>query len=153
MPDVLEITAGDVDAVVGWTVIRAARQAARLLALTLKPHELTPVEFGVLAQLAAAHGELTQAEVARAVEIRPQSVAPIIDGLSDRGLLRREGSRGRGRSGRLLLSAAGSAVLLAAFPDVLATNAAFASPEADDPNTVNEALLSFLSRHRHLDAT
>lgn len=153
MPDGLEITADDVDAVLGWTVIRAARQAARLLALTLKLHELTPVEFGVLAQLAAAQGELTQAEVARAVEIRPQSVAPIIDGLSARGLLHREGTRGRGRSGRLLLSDAGAAVLLAAFPDVLATNAAFAEPDAEDASTVNEALLNFLTRNRHLDAT
>lgn len=153
MPDGLEITAADVDAVVGWTIIRAARQAARLLALTLKLHDLTPVEFGVLAQLAVARGQLTQAEVARAVEVRPQSVAPIIDGLSARGLLRREGARGRGRSGRLLLSTAGAAVLLAAFPDVLATNAAFTEPEPDGANMVNEALLNFLTRNRHSETT
>lgn len=151
MPDRLEITSDDVDAVVGWTVIRSARRAARLLALTLKLHELTPVEFGVLAQLAAAQGELTQAEVARAVEIRPQSVAPVIDGLTARGLLDREGTRGRGRSGRLLLSAAGAAVLMAAFPDVLATNAAFADSEAEDADTLNKALLNFLTRTRHFD--
>ena len=147
MPQRTVITAADIDAVVGWTVIRAARRAARLLALTLKDHGLTPVEFGVLAQLAAARGELTQAEVARAVEVRPQSVAPVIDGLSSRGLLRREGARGRGRSGRLVLSDAGAALLRAAYPDVLATNPAFAGPAPDQAGSVNEALLHFLARN------
>lgn len=151
MPDRPVITAADIDAVVGWTVIRAARRAARLLALTLKDHELTPVEFGVLAQLAAARGELTQAEVARAVEVRPQSVAPVIDGLSSRGLLRREGARGRGRSGRLVLSDSGAALLGAAFPDVLATNPAFAGPGAGRTGPVNEALLHFLTRNTHFE--
>jgi DNA-binding MarR family transcriptional regulator len=153
MPDRAVITAADIDAVVGWTVIRAARRAARLLALTLKDHELTPVEFGVLAQLAAARGELTQAEVARAVEVRPQSVAPVIDGLSARGLLRREGARGRGRSGRLVLSDSGAALLEAAFPDVLATNPAFARPETAQSGPVNEALLYFLAQNDHVEPT
>ena len=147
MPDGTVITAADIDAVVGWTVIRAARRAARLLMLTLKDHELTPVEFGVLAQLAAADGELTQAEVARAVEVRPQSVAPVIDGLSSRGLLRREGVRGRGRSGRLVLSDSGAALLRAAFPDVLATNPAFGLPGTVQARPVNEALLHFLAQN------
>lgn len=151
MPDRPVITAADIDAVVGWTVIRAARRAARILALTLKNHDLTPVEFGVLAQLAAAHGELTQAEVARAVEVRPQSVAPVIDGLSRRGLLHREGARGRGRSGRLVLSDAGAALLRAAFPDVLATNPGFAPPGTGQSDPVNEALLHFLAQNSHAE--
>jgi DNA-binding MarR family transcriptional regulator len=147
MPDRPVLTAADIDAVVGWTVIRAARRAARLLALTLKDHELTPVEFGVLTQLAAAAGALTQAEVARAVEVRPQSVAPVIDALSSRGLLHREGARGRGRSGRLVLSDAGAALLRDAFPDVLATNPAFAGPGTGPTGPVNEALLHFLAQN------
>lgn len=147
MPDRPAFTAADIDAVVGWTVIRAARRAARLLAQTLQEHGLTPVEFGVLAQLAAARGELTQAEVARAVEVRPQSVAPVIDGLDARGLLRREGARGRGRSGRLVLSETGAARLAAAFPDVLATNPAFARPGTGPAGPVNEALLHFLAQN------
>ncbi len=147
MPDRLEITSDDVDAVVGWTVIRAARRAARLLGAALAPHSLTPVEFGVLVQLAAARGELTQAEVARAVEIRPQSVAPVIEGLNGRGLLNREGERGRGRSGRLLLSDAGSDLLQAALPALLATNPAFQGG-AENPAAVNRALLAFLEQEQ-----
>ncbi|NQW90323.1 winged helix-turn-helix transcriptional regulator [Curtobacterium sp. VKM Ac-2861] len=151
MSDTIKITEADIDAVVGWTVIRAARQAGRIVAMALKEHGLTPVEFGVLSQLAAANGELTQAEVARAAEIRAQSVAPIIDGLDGRGLIRREGVRGRGRSGRLFLSEDGAALLNKAFPDVLATNELFV--DGDSQTLVNDQLLAFLSRSRQTEQT
>lgn len=137
----------DIEGVVAWTVIRAARQAARLLTAALKSHGLTPVEFGVLAQLAAADGAMTQAEVARLTEIRPQSVSPVIDDLDRRGLLVREGVRGRGRSGRLVLTADGDALLAAAFPDVTETSGAFAE-DASGVDAVNGELLTFLSRSR-----
>lgn len=143
MPDRVPITTLDIDAVIGWTVIRASRRATRLLATSLAPHGLTPVEFGVLVQLDAADGKLSQADVARAVEMRPQSVAPTIDALTQRGFVIREGIRGRGRSGHLRLSTAGSSVIDAAMGDVLDTNAAFTSGETPPPN-LNAALLSFL---------
>lgn len=63
-----------IDDVVAWTVIRAARSAGRMMTAVLRPYGLTPVEFGVLAQL-AAHGSLPQAAIARAVEVRPGSMA------------------------------------------------------------------------------
>ena len=146
MSDTIKITETDIDAVLGWTIIRAARQAGRVITIALKEHDLTPMEFGVLSQLAAADGGLTQAEVARAAEIRPQSAAPIIDDLSRRGLLRREGVRGRGRSGHLFLSDDGIALLTEAFPDVRATNALFAVGASQA--LVNDQLLAFLSRSR-----
>ena len=149
MAELSRITTADVDSVVGWTVIRAAREAKRVLTSVLRKHNLTPVEFGVLAQLAAAHGTLTQADVARLTEIRPQSVAPIIDGLSDRNLLTREGVRGRGRSGRLTLTVDGAQVLGAAFPDVVATNQAFAATPTG-MTIVNDELLTFLSRSKEV---
>jgi DNA-binding MarR family transcriptional regulator len=46
----------EVDGIAAWTVIRAARELARRLAVELEPLEISPVEFGVLAQLAAAEG-------------------------------------------------------------------------------------------------
>ncbi|RFA17559.1 hypothetical protein B7R25_17510, partial [Subtercola boreus] len=79
MPDRVPITTADIDAVIGWTVIRAARRATRLFATSLAPHGLTPVEFGVLVQLDAANEKSSPADIARAVEMRPQSVAPTID--------------------------------------------------------------------------
>jgi DNA-binding MarR family transcriptional regulator len=150
VPDDKKITTADIEAVVGWTVIRAARQAGRILTVALRRHNLTPVEFGILSQLAASDGELTQAEVARAAEIRPQSAAPIVDGLSERGLLRREGARGRGRSGRLVLSDTGARLLAEAFPDVRATNDIFAGTTGAE-ETVNTDLLRFLSKARATD--
>jgi DNA-binding MarR family transcriptional regulator len=140
-------TEKDLEAVIGWTVIRAARQSTRLLAATLKVHDLSPVEFGVLAQVAVARTGLTQAEVARAAEIRPQSAAPVIASLEERALLRREGVRGRGRAGRLLLTENGSKLLSAAFPDVLTTNVTIAGEPAS-ATTVNGALLQFLETTR-----
>nr|WP_225954958.1 MarR family winged helix-turn-helix transcriptional regulator [Kibdelosporangium phytohabitans] len=78
---------------------------------------MTPVQFGVLAQLAATP-ELLQAELARSVLIRPQSMAAVITQLVDRGLLERRGTGGRGRpvpirltdEGRQLLGQASAAV-------------------------------------------
>jgi len=143
MPHKAQITTADIDAVIGWTVIRAARRATRLLAAALAQHGLTPVEFGVLVQLAAADAELSQADIARAVEMRPQSVAPTIDVLIKRGYLIREGLRGSGRSGRLRLAPAGNSVVKASIQHVFATNAAFTNDTASTV-ALNLALLSFL---------
>ncbi|RFA17634.1 MarR family winged helix-turn-helix transcriptional regulator, partial [Subtercola boreus] len=143
MPHQAQFTTADIDAVIGWTVIRAARRATRLLAAALTEHSLTPVEFGVLVQLAAADEELSQADIARAVEMRPQSVAPTIDALITRGYLTREGPRGSGRTSRLKLAPAGNSVVEASFQNVSATNAAFTN-DAAPTMALNSALLTFL---------
>lgn len=88
MPQELPAPRDDVDGIVAWTVIRAARTLSRRLAAELAPLGLTPVEFGALIQLAAA-GELSQADLARAVGVRPQSMTTLIGGLSTRGLVER----------------------------------------------------------------
>lgn len=121
MPNEFSVTRDDVDAIAAWTVIRAARELARRLATELDPLELTPVEFGVLVQLAAADG-LSQADLARAVGVRPQSMTPLVTGLHERGLLDRGAERGRGRLSRLHLTPAGRGLLAEAYPRVLASN-------------------------------
>ncbi|MEV9407507.1 MarR family transcriptional regulator, partial [Klebsiella pneumoniae] len=68
----------DIDDIPAWAVIRAARELARRLTAELAPVDLTPVEFGVLAQLAASDG-MSQADLARAVGVRPQSMTTLID--------------------------------------------------------------------------
>lgn len=94
MPQELPAPRDDVDGIVAWTVIRAARTLSRRLAAELAPLGLTPVEFGALIQLAAA-GELSQADLARAVGVRPQSMTTLVGGLSTRdswsGVLHRAG--------------------------------------------------------------
>lgn len=125
----------DVDGIVAWTVIRAARTLSRRLAADLAPLELTPVEFGVLIQLAAA-GELSQADLARAVGVRPQSMTTLVGGLSTRGLVERGAVPGRGRASRMHLTPEGDALLARAHPVVVASNVWFGS----DGEQVNEAL-------------
>lgn len=125
MPREFSATRDDVDAIAAWTVIRAARTLARRLGEVLAPVGLSPVEFGALVQLAAVD-QLTQAELARAVGIRPQSATTLVAALADRGLLDRGSERGRGRPSRITLTSAGRALFAEAFPVVLASNSWFA---------------------------
>lgn len=138
----------EVDRIAAWTVIRAARELARRLAVELEPLEISPVEFGVLAQLAAAVGAdasatgtadvtgtadapgrgdgLSQADLARAVGVRPQSMTALVAGLTTRALVERRADPGRGRHSRLALTDAGRALLADAWPLVAASDSWFA---------------------------
>ncbi|WP_054145831.1 MarR family winged helix-turn-helix transcriptional regulator [Frigoribacterium sp. RIT-PI-h] len=169
----------EVDGIAAWTVIRAARELARRLAVELEPLEISPVEFGVLAQLAAAEGldgsasgrasaagtasatgtastasagiapgttdatgradGLRQADLARAVGVRPQSMTALVAGLTTRALLVRRADPGRGRHSRLALTDAGRALLADAWPLVTASDDWFAGDATD-----TEALVATL---------
>ncbi|PPH27242.1 hypothetical protein C5C37_14295 [Rathayibacter sp. AY1F9] len=131
MSSEFSLTRDDVDAIAAWTVIRAARDLARRVGDALAPVGLSPVEFGVLAQLSAADG-LTQADLARAVGVRPQSMTALVAGLAERGLLDRGAERGRGRHSRIALTPAGRDLLAAAYPLVRAGNAWFGGEERAD---------------------
>jgi DNA-binding MarR family transcriptional regulator len=115
------VTHDDIDSIAAWTVIRAARELARMLEVELAPLGLTPVEFGVLAQLAAADG-LSQADLARAVGVRPQSMTALVTGLVARGSIARGAASGRGRHSRIGLTDAGRDLLARAWPLVAASN-------------------------------
>ncbi|WP_322410685.1 MarR family winged helix-turn-helix transcriptional regulator [Microbacterium invictum] len=128
MPFTPRISREDVDGLAAWAVIRAARELARRLATELAPLHLSPVEFGVLAQLAAADG-LSQADLARAVGVRPQSMTVVIAGLTDRGLVERRAEPGRGRHSRLTLTDDGGALLGEAWTVAAASDDWF----GDDP--------------------
>ena len=138
MPSDFSVTGDDVDSVAAWTVIRAARELARRLAEELAPLDLTPVEFGALVQLASG-GERNQAELARAVGVRPQSMAALVGGLETRGLVERGAVPGRGRASRLRLTRDGRELLADAWPRVQASNAWF----GDDVDGLVAALRPF----------
>lgn len=128
-------THDEVDAIAAWTVIRAARELARRLGSALEPLDLTPVEFGILVQLAVGDHP-TQAELARAVGVRPQSITTLVAALDERGLLDRGATRGRGRPSRIALTAEGRALLARAWPIVQSSNTWF----REDAGVVNAAL-------------
>lgn len=110
-------TAAEVDALVGWSIIRAAHRVERDLTALLAERGLTPVQFGVLATLATT-APCTQAELARTVLVRPQSIAGVVTTMIRRGLLARTGPGGRGRPTPLTLTDRGRQALTGAWAEV-----------------------------------
>lgn len=121
------LSSGDIDAILPWSLIRAARKATYLVTDALLPFDLTPVDFGILTYLEMLE-TATQAELARMIYVRPQSIAPAVRALVDRGLVERPAEGGRGRPARLTLTSSGSALLDRAFPVVSGLNASFPGP-------------------------
>lgn len=135
----------DLDSLLTWTVIRAGRQWEHALTAVLAEFDLTPVQFGVMAQL-SAHPALTQAELARRVMMRPQSMNHLLDTLTGRGLVQRRADRGSGRPNPVTLSAQGAELLARVWPTVREVN----DPrrlglDAADVGTVATALRTILS--------
>ncbi len=114
-------TEAGLDEVLTWNLVRVARFAGQRLAERLAGHGLHPVHFGVLAHLVLAP-EMTQADIARAVLQRPQSIAPLLDGLEERGLIRRTGERARGRRNPVQITDEGRRALDAVWDIALSTN-------------------------------
>lgn len=117
----MDLTEADIDALVTWSLIRAAHRAQRDLTALFARHGLSPVQFGVLSHLATG-GEFTQAGLARAVLVRPQSLSGVLDGLVERGLVTRESDRARGRRNPLALTPAGHDLLALVWPAVQDAN-------------------------------
>lgn len=114
-------TDAGLDDVLTWNLVRVARFAGLRMAERMAGHGLHPVHFGVLAHLALAP-EMTQADIARAVLQRPQSIAPLLDGLEERGLIRRTGDRARGRRNPVQITDDGRRALDAVWDIALSTN-------------------------------
>ncbi|RIX28426.1 MarR family winged helix-turn-helix transcriptional regulator [Amnibacterium setariae] len=104
------MSADELDANLTWSIVRVARLVGQRLTDRLAEHGLNPVQFGVLAHLAVEE-EMTQAALARAVLVRPQSIAPLLDGLEQRGLIARAGDRARGRPNPVRLTEEGGRAL------------------------------------------
>nr|WP_281376519.1 MarR family transcriptional regulator [Actinomycetospora corticicola] len=84
--------------------------------------DLTPTQFGVLRALDRGEG-MSQAQLAREVLVRPQSMGVLVGDMLDRGLIERQGPGGRGRRVGLALSAHGREVLERTRPAVRDFNA------------------------------
>ena len=142
----MELDTGDIDALVTWSLIRAAHRAERRLTSLLADQGLTPVQFGVLAYLATGES-FTQAQLARAVLVRPQSLSGVLTGLEERGLVARRGARTKGRRNPLELTDAGHQCLGRAWPVVESVNTpqtlGMTDAEADE---LNRTLLCILRR-------
>ncbi len=130
-----------------WTVVQAYHALSRSLYKLFARHGLTPVQFGVLAQLAAVP-DLLQADLARRVLIRPQSMTAVIADLVDRGLLQRQGPGGRGRPVPVRLTEEGRGVLETAGAALRAFNEPAAlGLEPYEAGMVNALLHKLIDAH------
>lgn len=147
----MQVDTGDIDALVTWSLIRAAHRAERRLTRLLADQGLTPVQFGVLAYLATGES-FTQAQLARAVLVRPQSLAGVLTGLEERRLVTRRGARTKGRRNPLELTDTGHQRLAEAWPVVGSVNTAGSLGMTDaDADELNRMLLALL-RQPEVDA-
>lgn len=105
-----------------WELIQTSWVVARGFIEVFAEAGLSPSQFGTLAFL-AEQGSLTQAELARRLMVRPQSVGELIGSLLNRGLISRDGPSGRGRRAGLTLTDLGRETLQQAWPGVHAFNA------------------------------
>ena len=108
-----------------WNLMRTAHVVGLRFGELFAATDLTPTQFGILRALAVDEG-LTQAELARVVLVRPQSIAALAATLIDRGLVARDGPGGRGRRAGLALTDAGREALERAWPPVREFNTAAA---------------------------
>lgn len=138
------LTAEELDRILTWSIVRVARFAGQRLANRLADHGVTPVHFGVLAHV-AINAEMTQADLARAVLVRPQSIAPLLDGLEERGLIRRTGNRARGRRNPVQLTDDGRHALDSAWEVALGSNdLSDAGLTLDESEELNRLLLKIV---------
>ncbi|MET0693865.1 MAG: MarR family winged helix-turn-helix transcriptional regulator [Propionibacteriaceae bacterium] len=86
-----------------WTLVQTGHLVGQAYTRMFAGHGLTPAQFGVLACLADGD-DLSQADLARAVLVRPQSMARLVTDLAAAGLIRRDGPGGRGRRTNLTLT-------------------------------------------------
>ena len=100
-----------------WELVRTAHLAGLRFGELFAAMDLTPTQFGLLRALAVDEG-LTQAELARVILVRPQSIGALVTSLRERGLVVRHGPGGRGRRAGLALTDAGREILERAWPPV-----------------------------------
>jgi DNA-binding MarR family transcriptional regulator len=134
------IERSELDAQVLWTLVRAAYRAERMLTGDLAEIALSPIQFGVLSQL-AVESSVSNAHLARLCFVRPQTMAGVIDGMAARDLVRREGPGGRGRPARIALTEQGAELFARAWPMFLGTNAAVTEDVSPDEAAQLNAML------------
>lgn len=108
-----------------WRVTLAWQRAMRA---ALAPHELTHVQFVLLATLwwvAEHEGSPTQQQLAERAGTDTMMTSQVVRKLEERGLVARDVDPGDSRARRLRLTEAGRGVLTGALADVEAADEAF----------------------------
>ncbi|WP_405059562.1 MarR family transcriptional regulator [Kribbella sp. NBC_01505] len=103
-----------------WDLVRTAHLAERRLTAIMADAGLTPAQFGVLSCIADGD-DLSQADLAKAIMVRPQSMGRLVTDMVAAGLVERNGAGGRGRRAGLRMTPAAAAALDRARPAVMRT--------------------------------
>jgi DNA-binding MarR family transcriptional regulator len=98
------------DDLIGYALRRAQMKVFQHLVECLAPYELRPAQFSALAIIAQSDGP-TQAELAKALNIEPPQVVPLLNKLEDAGLALRIRNKTDKRSYGLYLSKPGERML------------------------------------------
>ena len=109
------------EAVLGWNSVKVARIIGARITAGLAVHDVSLVQFGILSCLTGG-AQLTSADIARAVFVRPQTMSEVLDGMERRALVERVGVRARGRRNPVRITGEGERMLAAARAVALATN-------------------------------
>jgi DNA-binding MarR family transcriptional regulator len=104
-----------------WELVQTAHLATRRFTEVFAEAGLTPAQYGVLASLADGD-DLSQADLARSVHVRPQSMGRLVAAMIEQGLVERGGPGGRGRRTGLEITPVGRAALDRARPAAYALN-------------------------------
>jgi DNA-binding MarR family transcriptional regulator len=102
----------------GFALHRTYMRAKAVAARRLRPHDLTPDQFGVLAVLWDDPG-MTQGEIARHLVKDAPNITRIVDRLEAKGLLERRKDPGDRRAHRVYPSKRGIALKRTLGPEVL----------------------------------
>jgi DNA-binding MarR family transcriptional regulator len=135
-----------VDAVIGWTLVRAYHLRAPQFVQVLQEVDLSPTQFGVLVQL-DVETQLSQAELARRALMTPQSMGEVLTSLERLGHVQRGPRTGRGHPIPVSLTPGGREALARATPLVRAGNTAQSFGLTAEEAEILNLLLHKVVRH------
>jgi DNA-binding MarR family transcriptional regulator len=136
----------------GFLLWRVTLSWQRQMRAALAPHELTHVQFVLLASLwwLQEHGDPqpTQVQLADQAGTDLMMTSQVVRKLEQRGLLTRAPDASDSRARRLRLTPAGAALLAGALADVEATDQGYFAVLGDDREDFGRALAALAVAHR-----
>lgn len=121
----------------------------RSVALALRPHGLTQVQYALLASLlwlSRTEDQITQARLARHAQLDVMMTSQVLRALEARGLLERRAHATDSRAKVLRLTKIGEATATRAVPDVEGADAVFFGALGDAQPAFNQHLRRLIER-------
>ncbi|WP_328810643.1 MarR family winged helix-turn-helix transcriptional regulator [Rhodococcus sp. NBC_00294] len=140
----VESRVGGSGAGVLWRLVRTSHVVRRQFTAVFDAHGITGPQFGVLSAVADGD-DLSSADLARALGVRPQTMTGMVDALTDAAYLSRTAT-GRGRRAVITLTDRGSELLARARADLGSFDSATTTGLRPEDTAVLGELLDRLER-------